>query len=54
MKVYELFFECLKLILKGKGKYNCYLVNIPQSYGRINGTLTITKEDDDLKRILFW
>ena len=48
MKVYELFFECLKLILKGKGKYECrYCTGTGER--TINGFLCL-----DTEQAIFW
>ena len=51
MTIYEMFIETLKLIFKGKGKYNCRLL-IDGYEEDINGFLCTDTEP--WKRAIFW
>lgn len=50
MTVNKLFLSLLKLILKGKGKYQIFV----QMDGWVGGVMSVTKEDDEMKRIVIW
>lgn len=51
MTVKELFIEMLKLILKGKGNYHIYADDWA---GWIGGVMSVTEENDRMKRVQLW